>query len=105
MLEVVVGNIPTLINARKDIIGWNCPTQSEIPGNTTLSHHTIRGYNAIITLGEYRLSNWVWPDASSSSTILHHNGNIFEEVTDCMLIPLDTEEKLIKRIKILILFS
>jgi len=39
-------------------IGYNCPTQTDLPAGAQTPHYTIRGLNEIVTIFPYRVSTW-----------------------------------------------
>lgn len=95
-----------VITTKAAIIGYNCPVQTITPNRSSMSHCTIRGVGCTITLGAYRLYNSCFPDDNPTSTIFYAEANQpFKEVLKCQYIAPDNEEKLLKRLKTVLLFS
>jgi hypothetical protein len=101
----------------KEVIGYNCRTQNNLPHGSKTSHCTIRGLNTTITLYPYRLSIWESnPDLNVSKqgvtlyafrpddpSIL--GSGRFTEVCRLPKIKLGDEEYLKRKLAIYVLFS
>lgn len=95
----------------KNIIGYNCPTQNDLPHGAKTPHFTSRGRNEILTVFPYRVSSWV-PDAFHTgskgvSTIYAFNkeDGQFTEAAQTPLIKWEDEERMLEKLAIYILFS
>jgi hypothetical protein len=91
-----------------NFMSYHCPNNSNTPIGSTVSHFTVNGSHAIATVGSYRLCNWLpSPNNPGGSTVLHFvEGQGFTVVVDNLpIIPFDTEERLLKRLQLLVLLS
>ncbi len=95
----------------KNIIGYNCPTQNDLPHGTRTPHFTTRGRNEIATIFPYRVSSWL-PDAfhngsKGASTIyaFSEEEGRFTEAAQTPLIKWENEERMLEKLAIYILFS
>jgi hypothetical protein len=101
----------------KELIGYNCPTQNDLPYGSKTPHCTIRGLNTTITLYPYRLSIWdSSPDMNvgKQGVTLYHfkpddpsilGSGRFTEVCSLPKIKLGDEEYLKRKLGIYVLFS
>lgn len=95
------------IRVRDGVTGWNCPTDLTLP-NVIGHHYTIRGYSHVATLGKYQIVSWEEPGMKFSSSIMVWNfeRKAFDNVVvNGPYIKLASEEKLLSKLPILILFS
>lgn len=95
----------------KRVIGYNCPTQNDLPHGARTNHFTVRGQNEILTVFPYRVSSWV-PDpfrrgSKGASTIYAFNeeSGQFTEAAQTPLIRWEGEERMLEKLAIYILFS
>lgn len=99
-------------------VGYECPTkitmatirdsEKGILYSTDISHYEIRGARTIINLPEdYRIITWSDPmESYGHSTILHYMSNGgYQSIFSCRELPIDSEDQLLKRIKLLAIFS
>lgn len=95
----------------KNIIGYNCPTQNDLPHGAKTPHFTVRGRNETLTVFPYRVSSWV-PDVSrpgskGASTIYAFNeeDGVFTTAAETPLIKWEDEERMLEKLAIYVLFS
>lgn len=121
MLEIREGSTIGRLPGRpeldlKQVIGYNCPVQNNLPHGTKTPHYTIRGLNEVVVLFPYRVSTWNSSEgdadkgtvgAKAVSTIYHYSETVgkFTEVCNTPRIKWDTEERMLQKLAIYVLFS
>jgi hypothetical protein len=103
-----------------DPIGWDCPTKNTIKESfrwTTppegyvdalVTHYFVRGSCATVTLFPFKVETWVVPEESPGVSTVSHwlkEQHRFDKVFSCPAISLDDTDKLLARLKLLMVFS
>lgn len=105
---VVIGDRGGQCNSSefKPPIGWDCLTyvKSDIEGGVTC-HYSVRGARATAILYPFRIDTWYVPEEEGVSTVYHFGRFGWEKVWSCPAISLEHEEKLVARLKLLLVFS
>lgn len=109
----------SLIGVDTNLIGWDCQTKNCIKEaiqdkwggewlDRCVSHYSVRGARATITLFPFQIETWEVPEESPGVSTVSHwlkEKHRFDKVFSCPAISLDDTDKLLARLKLLIVFS
>lgn len=106
---LVIGDRGTCYSSEfKPPIGWDCVThvQGDSLGSI-VPHYSVRGARATVTLFPFKIDTWQVPEEYEGvSTVYHYlDGRGWVKVWSCPAISLDDTDKLLARLKLLIVFS
>jgi hypothetical protein len=91
------------------VTGYDCPTQTNFPPGAPMSHYMLRGSNQeneVATLFPYRVNTWHPPQGSHSLiSKWNEKEHRFISVIFTPQIKWDTEEKMLNKLAIYVLFS
>ncbi len=102
-----------------DDIGWDCQTKNCIKESikdrqsgdwidSHVSHYSIRGAGAFVTIFPFKIETLEVPEENPGVSTVSHwlkEQHRFDKVFSCPAISLDNTEKLLERLKLLMVFS
>lgn len=100
-------------------IGWDCQTKNCIKEaikdrqsgdwiDSYVSHYSVRGAGAFVTIFPFKIETWEVPEENPGVSTVSHwlkEQHRFDKVFSCPAISLDNTEKLLERLKLLMVFS
>ena len=87
-------------------IGWDCMTyvKGGVNGERT-THYSVRGARATVMLFPFKIDTWQVVDEYPGRSVVYHWANGWKQVWSCDAIPLTETDKLLARLKLLLIFS
>lgn len=86
-------------------MGWECLTQTTLPSGEIVSHYREDSRIKTARVGGYQIDTASGNDGRWSLLLKYKDGELYLVAICKPAIPFDTEENLLKRLPLLVLFS